>query len=320
MAIFLHILGHNIVPIFTMIVLGWILSQRFNIDVRTLSKLNLYLFAPAFVFVNLYTTNINLNMLKVLVFAILFMIVTDFIGRLIAKIRRYDTGMANAFKNSVMFNNSGNIGLSLIILVFTSFPFVVDGKTPYLNEAIAAQIIILVFQNITSNTIGFYNAARANLDTKDSLLRVLSLPSVYAVPTAFLLKGINFDLPATIIWPPLVYLKDAMIPIVLITLGAQLSKTKFTFGGLDVHISVFTRLILGPIMAVIFIKLFGFNGVVAQTLFIGYSVPTAVNTALVAVECGSYEDFASRTVMVSTIYSCVTLTLAIYIARIVYPV
>lgn len=36
-----------------------------------------------------------------------------------------------------MFSNSGNIGIALIALVFTNAPYVIDGKTPYLAEALA---------------------------------------------------------------------------------------------------------------------------------------------------------------------------------------
>ncbi|MBP1763242.1 MAG: Auxin Efflux Carrier [Firmicutes bacterium] len=320
LAVFFHILGHNITPIFTLVALGFLVSKRFNLDLYSLSKLTFYLFSPAFIFVNLYTTTLNLSMLKVLFCAILLLIIHDAVGRIIAKIRNYDIGLENAFKNSIMFNNSGNIGLSLVMLVFSGAPFVIDGKTPYLSEAIAAQIVILVFQNISSNTLGFYNAGRSHFKAKDSILQVLSMPSVYVIPTAFILKGIDFNLTETIIWPVLDYLKNGMVPIVLLTLGVQLSKTKFNFTSHDVHISVFTKLFIGPALAVACIHLFGFNGVVAQTVFIAYSVPTAINTALIAVECKSCPDFASQAVMVSTIFSAITLTIAIYAARIMFPV
>lgn len=320
MAIFFHILGHNIIPIFTLIVLGFILSKKFDLDIFTLSKLNFYLLVPSFIFVNLYTTAISLDMIKVLFCAMFILITNDIIGRTVARIRNYDIGMTNAFKNSIMFNNSGNIGLSLAMLVFSSAPFVVNGKTPYLTEAITAQIIILVFQNITTNTLGFYNAGRANLKAKDSILKVLSMPSIYAIPAAFILKSIDFDFTETIIWPALEYLRNALVPIVLITLGVQLSKTKFDLSNTDVHISAFTRLIIGPILATLYIHILGFTGVVAQTVFIAYSVPTAVNTALIAVECDSCQDFASQAVMVSTLFSAVTLTLAIYVARVMFPI
>jgi len=320
MSIFFHILGHNILPIFILISLGFLLSKRFTLDIFSLSKLNFHLFVPAFIFVNLYTTTIKLDMFRVFLCGISLLVINDILGRVIARIRNYDVGLTNAFKNSIMFNNSGNIGLSLITLVFSSAPYVIDGGTPYLNEAIAAQIMILVLQNISTNTLGFINAGRATMNIKDSIMQIFTMPAIYAVPLAFILKSINFDFTATTIWPALEYLKDGLVPMALITLGVQLSKTEFDLKNADVHISVFTRLIIGPILAILFIYLWGFTGVIAQTVLIVYSVPTAVNTALIALECDSCQDFASQAVMVSTIFSAVTLTVAIYAARIIFPV
>jgi predicted permease len=320
MSIFLHILSNNIVPIFTIIALGFILSKKFDFNIYTLSKMNFYLLTPAFIFVNLYTADLDMDMIKVLFFCIIYLVINDLLARIIAKIRKYDIGLTNAFKNSIMFNNSGNIGLSLITLVFSSAPFVVDGKTPYLGQAISAQIIILVFMSLTMNTIGFYNAGRASRNLKDSIRQIFSLPAIYAIPLAIMFRFIELDLTTTPLWPTLIYIKDGLVPISLITLGVQLSKTEFNFKDMNVHIAVFARLILGPILAFAFIHIFGFSGVVAQTVFISYSVPTAVNTALIAVECDSNKDFASQMVMVATIFSAITLTLAIFAARVLFPV
>ena len=320
MPIFFHILGHNIIPIFVLIALGFILSKKFNLDVFTLSKLNFYLFIPSFMFVNLYTTTIDFAMVRVLICGIALLIANDIVGEIIARIRHYDVGLKNAFKNSIMYTNCGNIGVSLITLIFTSDIFVIDGKTPYLDIAIAAQIVILLLQNITANTLGFFYAGRANFKAKDSIMKILEMPSIYVIPLVFFFKGIHFDIATTVIWPALGYLKDGLVPIALLTLGVQLSKTNFDFKNVDVHISVFTRLVIGPILTMIFIYIFGFTGVIAQTLLIAYAVPTAVNIALIAVECNNYPDFASQSVMVSTVFSAVTLTFIIYIARIIYPV
>lgn len=320
MSIFFHILSHNIVPIFTLIGLGFLLGKKFDLHISTLSKLLFYLFVPAFIFVHLYTADIKLDMIKVVLCGLLLLVVNDLIGRIIAKFRGYDTGLTNAFKNSIMFNNSGNIGVSLITLLFTSAPFVVDGNTPYLAAAVAAQIMILAVQNIASNTLGFFNAGRAKLGAKDSLLKVLTMPSIYAIPLSLILKETGFDMTTSAVWPALEYLKGGLVPIALLTLGVQLSKTNFNFKDVEVHLSVFTKLIVSPVIALVFIYLFGFTGAIAQTVFIAHSVPTAVNTALIAVECDSCPDFASQAVMVSTIFSAVTLTMAIYAARIIFPV
>ena len=320
MSIFLHILSYNVVPIFILIILGFMLGKKFDLNIFTLSKLSFYLFVPGFIFFNLYTTNLNLDMFKVLLFCILYMLTNDILSRGVAKIRKYDVGMTNAFKNSVMFNNSGNIGLSLITLIFGSAPFIINGQKPFLSEALAASIIILVFTNVTMNTIGFYNAGSAKMKLKDSIRQIFSMPSIYAIPLALLLKYVQFDITTTPIWAAIGYIKDGLVPMSLLTLGVQLSKNKFDFKNMDVHISVFTRLIIGPILALIFIYLLGFSNVTAQTLFIAYSVPTAVNTALIAVECDNNQNFASQVVVVSTVFSSVTLTLAVFIARVIFPV
>lgn len=320
MSVFLHILVNNITPIFIIIALGFGLSKKFDFNIYTLSKMNFYLFTPAFIFVNLYTADLDLKLFNVLFFCIISLVINDLLARIIARMRKYDIGLTNAFKNSIMFNNSGNIGLSLITLVFSSAPFIIDGKTPYLGQAIAAQIIILVFMNLTINTIGFYNAGRATMNIKDSFRQIFSLPSIYAIPLALLFKYMQVDVTTTPLWPALVYIKSGLVPISLITLGAQLSKTEFKFRDVNVYIAVFARLILGPILTLIFIYLMNFTGVVAQTILIAYSVPTAVNTALIAVECDNNKEFSSQMVMVSTVFSAITLTLAIYAARILFPV
>lgn len=320
MSIFLHILGNNILPIFILIILGFIISKKFDLSVFTLSKLNFYIFIPGFIFYNLYTTNLSFDMIKILFFCAVYLLVNDLLSRIISKIRKYDVGKTNAFKNSIMFNNTGNIGVSLITLVFGSYPFVIGGKTPYLNQALTAQIMILVFMNITMNTIGFYNAGRAKMNIKDSMRQILTMPSIYAIPLALLLKYVQADITTTFIWPTIEYIKGGLVPMALLTLGAQLSKTEFDFKNIDVNIAVFTRLILGPILALILIYIFGFYGVIAQTVLISYSVPTAVNTALIAFECDNNQSFASQEVMVSTIFSAITLTSAIYISRVLFPV
>ena len=68
MQVFLYILGNNVVPIFTVIFLGFAL-EGIKIDIFTLTKLNFYIYVPLFMFVNLYTTTIDLTLLKALILA-----------------------------------------------------------------------------------------------------------------------------------------------------------------------------------------------------------------------------------------------------------
>ncbi|TCT16994.1 hypothetical protein EDC18_101290 [Natranaerovirga pectinivora] len=320
MNIFFFILGNNILPIFLLIGAGYILSKKFDLDIKSLSKLNFYIFVPGFIFVSLYTTVIPFEMIKALIFAIIILFINMSVGTIIPKIRKYDPALTNAFKNSLMFYNSGNIGIPLITLVFSSGIYAINGETPYLNMAVTAQIMVMMVQNVSVNTIGFYNGGRATLHWTDSVKKILRMPTIYALPSAFIAKALPFDFTKMPGWPGLEYIRSGLISIALITLGVQLSKTKFNFSNKKVYLAVAIRLIGGPIIALGLILLMGFDGIIAQALMISSSVPTAVNTALIAVECDNAPDFASQTVMFATLFSAVTLTFVIFVSRLIFPV
>ena len=140
MDVFLYILTHNILPIICIVCLGFLMGKKFPMDVKTLSKLNFYVFVPTFTFYQIYTTVLPDSMLWVLIFALSLLLLNHLLARGIGRVRKYDTGMRNAFMNALMFYNSGNIGVPLITLVFSGVPFIIDGETPYLAPALALQI------------------------------------------------------------------------------------------------------------------------------------------------------------------------------------
>ncbi|MEW9122940.1 MAG: AEC family transporter [Thermotaleaceae bacterium] len=320
MSVFLFILSNNIIPIFILILLGFAMGKNFNMDIATLTKLNFYVFVPSFTFVNLYTTQIPIEMTKVLIVTICILVTNILVSWIISKGFAYDEGLKNAFANSIIFFNTGNIGVPLITLLFSSAPFLIDGETPYLNIALTAQIMILVVQNITTNTIGFMNAGRATTPWKESFYKVLKMPTIYAVPLAFLLKGVPYDITMLPIWPTLNYARHALVPVALIALGIQLSKTAFVFKNRAVYVSALVRLFGGPVFAMFFLYLFQIEGIMAQVVMISAALPTAVNTALIAVEYDNYPDFASQAVMLSTLLSGGSLVFIIYMARIIFPI
>ncbi|WP_298843818.1 AEC family transporter [Clostridium sp.] len=319
MDIFIYILTKNILPLVLIIIIGFLLSKKFNLDINTLSKINFYVYVPFFIFMQIYSTKLPKQVLKILVFVVILAIVNSIITTIISKVRRYDEGFKNAFTNSIMFYNSGNIGIPLITLIFSSGPFLINGKTPYLAVALTTQIVVLIVQNISTNTIGFFNAGKGNMTWQDSVKSILQMPTIYMIPLAFILKALPFRLENMAIWPGLVYIQNGLISFALITLGAQLSKTKLSFTNVDVYISNVTRLLGGPIIAFLILKVIGITGVTAQTLVISSAIPTAVNTALIAVERNNHADFASLAVMTSTLLSSITLVFVVFVSRLLFP-
>lgn len=320
MDIILHILSRNILPLFALILLGFVLDKRFNLNINTLTKINFYLFVPSFIFVSIYQTAIALDALKAMLVTLLILISNMLLCHILAKVRHYDKGMKSAFQNTVMFYNSGNMGIPVITLVFSSGAYMVGEHAPYLSLALTTQIMVLVIQNIGSNTFGFFIAGRANRHWQAALLNILKMPTIYMVTLAFLLKLVPFDVTTLPIWPIFEYARGGLVPVALVTLGVQLSKSKIQMDNRTVYLAVFTRLIIGPLLALGFILLLQIDGIVAQVLLISAAVPTAVNVALIAVECDNHPGFSTQAVIASTMISSVTLTGVIYAAARLFPI
>ncbi|HLV09258.1 MAG TPA: AEC family transporter [Halanaerobiales bacterium] len=310
MEVFLYILFNNIAPIFAIIIIGYGLAAKFKIEIDSLSKIYFYFFLPGLIFVKLYETEFRLELLNVFLFGVLMIIIMGLLSRLISYFRKHDSSMNGVLKNSLILYNSGNFGLPLVMLVFTG--------TAHATYAVSIQIVIMIIQNLASYTLGFYNAGRGHLRLKDSLKKIMSLPAIYAIVLALLLKYFNYDIKDFFLWPAIKHAEKGLIPVALITLGTQLYYARFRLSNADVYLAACARLFGGPLAAFVLIKLMGLDGIMGQVLFISSSVPAAINSALIAVEFKNQADFASQTVLTTTIFSTITLTGVIYLSNILF--
>lgn len=310
MNVFIFILTNNIAPMFLIIFLGFIIGKSFELDVKSLSKISFYLLIPSFVFVFLYQTTIDLNLLKVLLYGFLFFMLSYVATFLVGKLRKQTKSINATFINTMVLLNAGNFGVPLITLVFKD--------SPYLGYAVSIQIIILVFQVILSYTVGFLNGGRGQIKTNDTLKKIISMPSLYAIFLALFLKYLHIDILNFFLWPSLTYMKDGVVSIGLIILGIQLSMTKFHLSSFDVYLASLMRLCGGPLIAFILITLMGFDGIIPKVLLISSAVPSALTSTLIAVEFDNEPDFASQVVITTTLLSSISLTIVIYIANLLY--
>ncbi|MBI9103816.1 MAG: AEC family transporter [Spirochaetales bacterium] len=278
-----------------LVLLGVVLGRKFSLDMFTLGKLNFYLFMPGFIFYQIYTADIKASFLWICLFVLVLMFAAMLLCRLIEKVGRYPRSIGNAFLNSVLFFNSGNFGLPLITLIFSG--------TPYLNQAVTTHIMILLIQNTMMNTLGFLYADSGRMHWKQSVGGVLKMPALYATVLALLFNLLPFRLEPLFFWPAVNYLQMGMIPLALTLLGIQLGRTKFKMGDHRVYLASFVRLAVIPVIAFFLIKLFGFTGVTAQAVLIASGCPTAITTALIALERDNEPDFASQAILTSTLLS-----------------
>jgi len=103
-------------------------------------------------------------------------------------------------------------------------------------------------------------------------------------------------------------LADAMIPMMLMTLGLQLSEVrKLRISG-DVIIATGLRLLVAPAVATVVAIPFGLSHVEYATGILQAGMPAAVLVSIIAIEHDVVPEFVTTTVFFSTLLSLLTLT------------
>jgi predicted permease len=301
METFLFIFINNTLPVFLLIGVGFILGRAFSLDIATLTKITFYAVIPALVFVSMTNTDIPSDIGFIILFSLAYLLSQY----LVARIASLSVGMSQAktsvLANSLMFFNSGNMGLPLIILAFSG--------TPYFGAAVTIQIAVMVIQTIFSQTLGFYIAEKGKKTNtwKRSFLVVLRMPTIYAVIAALLFKGVNVDVTSVFLWTSLEYLEQMLIGISLLTLGIHLAKTDLHIQMRSVFFPTILRLIAGPAIAFLLSMVFGFDSFTTSVLVLSSAMPTAVNIALISIESDTSPEYSSQIVVATTLMSIITI-------------
>jgi len=214
---------------------------------------------------------------------------------------------------AVMFYNSGNYGLPLAQLAYPAE----NANDPHNGAAVQAFVMMAV--NLLTFTIGMGIAAAAHHGGIGkgvaALFRLPILPGLACgILAQWWVKG-GHTLPVAISKTSR-YIADGLVPIALVTLGAQLASNPRWPRWKPVGLVLFLRLIVGPVQMMGLLYLLhrtGWRPVdlwpwPAELLILTASVPTAVNTLLLTLEIGGDAELAADCVFWTTVVSVVTIT------------
>src|SRR5690625_2827667 len=215
--------------------IGFVMQRKFNLNIQTLAKINIYFLVPGFIFVRLYSTDISVNLLgMVFGFFVIYVILLFIVASIVGKLLRLEKGKNITFTNSAMFFNSGNYGVPVNDLVFRSDPF-----------AMSIQVIMLTLQNIFLFSYGIFSLQSVKIGKLKAALSYFKMPVLYAMLSGLLLNIFAVPIPS-FIWVPANYIANAMIAFALFTLGAQVAQLKIYSALSSVYFSLTIRLIIGP--------------------------------------------------------------------------
>lgn len=297
-----------VAPILIMLVIGATLQLKFRFNLKALANLITYCLMPAAVFINIYETEVNVKVLaNIIIYLLIFSVCLMGISWLFSRLLKLNRSQSAIFNNSIVLINSGNYGIPVSQMLFVANPL-----------GTSIQVIIVIFQNIITYTYGLYNLISSTKSGLEILRSLIRLPIVHALIIGALMNFWDIGLPITF-RIPIEYLANAFISMALITLGAQLAQLEFrTLFNKVIITSTVGRLIIGPALAFGLILLMGFEGVVAQSLFVASAFPTSRNSSTLALEYDVEANLAAQIVLFSTIMSCITVTIVIYISSILW--
>jgi hypothetical protein len=285
-----------LVPILILVTLGWALRRRFELDLDTLSKLQIYLFVPAFNFMRISESDLAWSEMGSIVVAMLLAALALAVPLwFICQKRGINRpSTASLVLASIVFN-SGNFGIPLAERAFG-------------DAGGAVQALILMTANLTIWVLGYLLLSGATQGFSGAMLGFLKTPMPWSLGAGLLFKGTHWTIPESISYP-LELLAAGLVPAALIMLGAQLAIQRRTKPSKRVILAVSLKMLVLPSIMTVIVFMMGLWPWPGAMLILASAAPSAVNSFLLAVELKGDAELAAECVFWSTIVSAVTVTL-----------
>ena len=293
---FFSVFLNVIMPVFGIVILGFLLGGRLALQAQTLNRVAYYVFVPAFIFQAIGNSRIPLgNAAKMVCFImvahLLAALIAGGIGRLLGRSRE----MIAAFVMIAVFGNVGNFGLAVIR--FRLGEAAVPPATIYFVAVIVTAFVVCV---------GAAGWARGG--SRGALSGLLRTPALWATVPALLVSQGGVTVPL-MLSRMIGLLAEAMIPVMLFALGLQLLEQRRVHFSLDAVVASATRLLLAPALAALVAVPFALSQTDYASGVLQAGMPAAILVAIIAKEYKIVPEFVTSVVLFSTLASLVTLSL-----------
>jgi hypothetical protein len=298
MPVLLSIFAEDVLPIFLVAGVGFLLARHLRIDVRVVSRVAFNALSPCLVFTLQVNSRIGASEFGRLgLFSACSILGVGLIAWLVARLLRLDRAIAASFLMVVMFSNTGNFGLSAVMLAFGS-------------DALARATIYFVISSVLMYTLGVFLASSGKRTAREALRGILKVPTVYGVAVAALLlaTGLRFPSPVR---TSIDMLSGAALPVMMLVLGMQFERAAKPERPLLVALASVLTLVVSPLLAFALADLIGLAGTARQAAVLEASMPAAIVTTILALEYDASPSFVTAVVFVTTLVSPLTVTLII---------
>jgi len=290
----------TIIPIFVVILLGWLLRWRgilpFDLT-KPLNRIVYYIAIPALIFREVAGASFEASFsLDLLVGTLVPLIALFFIGVGVGRLFSFRRRELGTFTQTCFHGNLGYIGLAV------AFYFL--GKDGLTRAGILAGFLLL-FQNFLGVISLQMNAARPEKGYQFFFIckKVFANPVILSALAGIFFSVSGIKIPQTLD-RSLEILSGMALPLALLVIGASLS-----FDLIKSHLrpalsAAFLKLVVLPGLGILMYLFLGISASQFLPGLILLAAPTATITYVMAAEMKGSPELASATVSVSTILSC----------------
>lgn len=299
------------IPIFLVILLGYILRQRGFLTGEFTRVANKYVFVvalPVMLFLDIAKSDIKKEMnIRFFLFCLIVTIIMFCLVWGIAKLTIKDKTMIGAFAQAGARGSAAILGVAFVENICGEIgmtPLMIVAAVPFFN---ILSVIILVFNanNEKSKDYGKINSACIN---------IVKNPIIIGILIGLIASLIDLPI-ATIPDRTLNYISRTATPIALIAVGAGFD-TKQAIARLKPAIgATFIKLIGLPMLFLPIAYKLGFGASEMVAILIMLASPTTVSSYVMAKNMDNDDILTSNVIVLTTLLSSITLTMWIFILR-----
>jgi predicted permease len=279
-----------IFPMFSIGMIGYIYSRYYRPDMSTGNRINMDLFTPALIFDIMSASNFTpTNYAALAGAALLVMLGSGLISWPVAKLFNFQW---KTFVPPMMFTNSGNMGVPLILLAFG-------------EAALPAAIVLLALENFLHFTLG-----QQLLNHRASIVSLIKNPMVVATIAGIGFSIFDFRLLETVRLP-VHMLGQISIPLMLFSLGARLIEIDFKDWKIGVVSAVVCPL-SGLLVAILILPLLSLPAAQVPVLLLFSILPPAVLNYIVAERFNQQPQLVASIVLMGNLSSLVTIPIILW--------
>jgi predicted permease len=281
-----------ILPVFVVILVGYLYARRVRPDMTEVNRLSMVILGPALVFSALASKEFDVAENARLIAASIGVVLgSGLLAWPVARLAKVDY---RTLVPTAMINNCGNMGLPQAVLAFGQAGF-------------SAMVALFTISNLLQFTLGY-----RIIDRHAKLLHFLRNPMVWATVLGFAFALTHPPMPE---WAQfgIKMVGDALIPVMLISLGVRLFEVRWN----DWHLGVIGGIacpVTGIVMALLLAPVLGLSDMQRGLLVLFGSLPPAVLNFMVAEQLRQEPAKVASIVLIGNVMSVIFVPIGLALA------